>query len=80
MRLYPPAATITERVEFPKIEKVEDTRAARIADAIYGHVRAVRALGRNEISVAEVARALGLAEAEVLRALPFLRTKGVKAP
>ena len=77
---YPPAATNTQRVEVPQIETDDNTSAAKIADAIYGHVQAVRALGRKEISVAEVARALGLTDADVVRALPLLRTKGVKAP
>jgi hypothetical protein len=70
----------TQLVEVPKIEIAPDIRSAKIADAIYGHIQAVRALGRNEISVAEVARALGLSDAEVMQALPLLRTKGVKAP
>jgi hypothetical protein len=78
VQVYPPAGT--QLVEVPKIESAPDTRAAKIADAIYGHVQAVRALGRNEISVSEVARALGLSDADVMQALPLLRTKGVKAP
>jgi hypothetical protein len=78
VQVYPPAGT--QRVEISKTESADDSRAAKIADAIYGHFQAVRALGRNEISVAEVARALGLSEAEVMQALPLLRTKGVKAP
>lgn len=78
--MFPPATTGKEQLQFSMKLSGEDIHAAKIADAIYGHVQAVRALGRNEISVAEVARALGLTEMDVMRALPFLRTKGVKTP
>jgi hypothetical protein len=78
-RVYPPADT-RENVDFPVRDRNAKLGATRIANAIYGHIRAVRALGRTEISVAEIARALSLSEADIARALPLLRSKGIKAP
>jgi hypothetical protein len=53
-------------------------RAKAIEAAVYGHIRAVRALGRNEITTVEIANALNLSESAVLDALAALESKGVK--
>ena len=44
-----------------------------IERAVYGHIRALRALGRTHASAFEIARALGLRRSEVARALKALR-------
>jgi len=47
-------------------------------NAIYGYIRAVRALGRTEVNTIEIADALSLSIAAVDQALVSLRKKGVK--
>jgi len=49
-----------------------------IENAIYAHIRALRALGRKTIYPAEIAEALTLSLEEVRNALNSLRKKGVK--
>ena len=44
----------------------------------YGYIRAVRALDRTEIFPSEIASALGLSTAVVLKALEVLQSKGIK--
>jgi DNA-binding MarR family transcriptional regulator len=56
------------------------TRASKsIQNAVYAHIRAIRALGRTEINTSEIADALSLPVAEVNRAISSLKKKGVKA-
>jgi len=50
----------------------------RIENAVYGHIRAVRTLGRTEMLPSEIAVALGIPTADVLKALTSLQSKGVK--
>jgi hypothetical protein len=52
------------------------TRA--LENAVYGHIRAIRALGRTKISASEIATALSLPIRDVIKALNALRSKGVK--
>ena len=49
-----------------------------IQNAIYGHIRALRALGRTSISTVEIAEALSLPLSEVHNALSALKKKGIK--
>ncbi len=57
-------------------------RSARFSEsvqnAVYAHIRAIRALGRTQINTAEVADALLLSVAEVNRAISSLEKKGVR--
>jgi len=52
--------------------------SARVQNAVYAHIRAIRALGRTKINTAEVADALLLSVGEVNRAISSLKGKGVK--
>ena len=47
-------------------------------NAIYSHIRAIRALGRTEINTNEIASSLSLPVSKVNRAVSSLRKKGVK--
>jgi DNA-binding MarR family transcriptional regulator len=49
-----------------------------VQNAVYAHIRAIRALGRTKINTAEVADALLLSVGEVNRAISSLKGKGVK--
>jgi hypothetical protein len=49
-----------------------------IENAIYSHVRAIRALGRKKINTAEIAEALSLPVLVVNQAITSLLKKGVK--
>jgi hypothetical protein len=60
-----------QRKREPRIEK-------KLVNAIYSHIRAVRALGRKTISAQEIADALDLTRLEVERSLRLLKKKGVK--
>jgi len=51
-----------------------------IENAVYGHIRAIRALGRMQVTVSEIAAALSIPQAAVIQALGALRDKGVKLP
>lgn len=55
-----------------------DKNAENVQNAVYGHIRAVRALGRTEILPSEIATALGLTTVQVMEALTALQGKGVK--
>jgi hypothetical protein len=50
-----------------------------VQNAVYAHIRAIRALGRTEINTGEIADALSLPVAEVNRAISSLKKKGVNA-
>jgi hypothetical protein len=50
----------------------------RVEDAVYAHLRALRALGKKDVSVHAVSEALGLRDADVLAAFDGLRKRGVK--
>jgi hypothetical protein len=49
-----------------------------LENAVYGHISAVRALGRTQILASEIATSLSLPLADVVKALANLRSKGVK--
>jgi hypothetical protein len=50
----------------------------QMADAVYAHIQALRALGRTGVDTSEVASALGLSTTEVNSIVADLGTKGVK--
>ncbi len=50
----------------------------RVQNAVYAHIRAIRALGRVQINTSEIADSLSLSVAEVNSALSFLKKKGVR--
>jgi hypothetical protein len=49
-----------------------------VINAVYSHIRAVRALGRGSINTNEIAKALSLPSKDVERAVSTLGRKGVK--
>ena len=49
-----------------------------LENAVYGHIQAVRALGRTEITASEIAAALSVPVLDVINALAALTSKGVK--
>jgi hypothetical protein len=51
----------------------------KVVNAVYGHIRALRTLGRVRVSSREIANALSLPVNEVSMALKILRNKGVRA-
>jgi hypothetical protein len=73
----------TTRGHFEVSESPDAHRTVRsqrnVENAVYGYIRAVRALGRTKISTAEVARALALSVSEVNSVLASLKGKGVRA-
>lgn len=53
-------------------------RKEELANAIYWHIQAIRAVGRERVNTAEIARALGVSLADVEKAIAGLKKKGVK--
>jgi hypothetical protein len=53
--------------------------ARAIENAVYGHIRAIRALGRTQVSASEIAAALSIPVGDVITALNALRSKGSAA-
>jgi hypothetical protein len=49
-----------------------------LENAVYSYIRAVRALGREQVTASEIASALSLSVSDVVKALVALRNKGVK--
>jgi len=49
-----------------------------VVNAVYGYIRAIRALGRTEINTSEIAEALSLSVSDVNRAISSLKRRGVK--
>jgi hypothetical protein len=49
-----------------------------VENAIYAHIRAIRALGRETINTIDIAEALSLPVSAVNRAISALEKKGVK--
>jgi len=60
----------------PKVDR--NSVSDPITDAVYSHVRAMRTLGHMTASSVQIARALGLSESDVQRALVRLQDRGVK--
>jgi len=52
-------------------------RIQEVEDAVYGHIQAIRALGRDRITTTEIADALGLPHHIILEAVQHLRDKGI---
>jgi hypothetical protein len=50
----------------------------RVEGAVYAHIQALRALGREEVNVSAISEALGINESAILAALDGLSKKGVK--
>lgn len=76
------ASTAAETQRLP-VGQLLVTRRPRLSDrimseAIYNHVRYLRASGMTRVDLEEVARALNLPILEVRRILPKLEKRGVK--
>ena len=50
----------------------------KVADAVYGYIQALRALGHDRVSSTDIANALSLPLSDVNRAVMILRDKGVR--
>ena len=50
----------------------------KVQNAVYGYIRAVRALGKTEINTVQIAKALSLSPEDVKRAVTTLKKKGVR--
>ena len=50
----------------------------RVENAVYAHIQALRALGREEVNVSAISQALNIADSAILDALHGLAKKGVK--
>jgi hypothetical protein len=74
----PAAGPSTFRVTIGSTPASAPKPSKEIERAVYGYVRAVRALGRTELVVSDISRALNIAEPAVVQALTALRSKGVK--
>jgi DNA-binding MarR family transcriptional regulator len=48
----------------------------QISNAVLSHIKALRALGKNEVNVAQISEALGIRESAVLAVVPTLVSKG----
>ena len=57
------------------VPKINNTQ---IVDAVYGHLRAIRALGRTKASISEIAKSLNLPYNQVESALADLHQRGVR--
>lgn len=69
--------TISNRQHYRRSSK--EVNLGKIENAVYSHIRAVRALGRTNISTSDIAESLSLAVNEVNRAVMNLRKKGIRA-
>jgi Mn-dependent DtxR family transcriptional regulator len=49
-----------------------------VAEAVYAHIQAIRALGKKTVNTGEIARALKLKPSQVAAAVGKLKIKGVK--
>jgi hypothetical protein len=72
-----PVQTI-EGAKPTKGQKALEAHKQEIANAIYWHIRAIRAMGRETVNTIEIAKALGLSHADVEFAISALEEKGVK--
>jgi len=69
--VFPVVGNVPVRVKAAPVSK-------SVVSAVYSHIRAVRALGRESINTADIARALSLRVSDVDRAVKMLDAKGVK--
>lgn len=73
------SATLTTPTAAPqKVKKRAASPDKSVENAVYNHIRAIRALGRTDIFPSEIASALGLSAPAVMSALTSLQSKGVK--
>ena len=66
------------RIAAPMSSKTDQRIHANLEKAVYGHIRAVRALGRQTINTADIARALSVPVSAVDQVIVRLQSKGVK--
>lgn len=59
-------------------KSVQRVNNKNIIDAVYGHLQAIRALGRTKASISEIAKSLNLPYNQVESALADLYQRGVK--
>lgn len=52
--------------------------ARTVENAVYAHIRALRALGRSTVNTHEIAQALNINPGRVMDAIHALKTRGVK--
>lgn len=74
-----PVVTIVTTIPSASEDEARKRRKA-IKNAVYAHVRAMRALGHKTVNTTAIARSLLLNEREVRDALESLESKGVKTP
>jgi hypothetical protein len=72
------ASTADEGVTVFEKGKPRNAPPKAVVNAVYGHIQAVRALGRETITTVEIARALLIPLSDVTAALERLKKKGVK--
>lgn len=72
------AKTITLKQKSLKSGTTATITSATLVKAVYGHIQAVRTLGRTTINTVDIARALGVSPAMVKGTLSQLKNKGVK--
>jgi len=51
-----------------------------IQEAVLGYVRAVRAAGRENVSIPEIATALAITQSAIVTALAALHARGIRVP
>ena len=74
------SSEINEKIQVPIVshKRRPSREDKRVANAVYAHIQAIRALGRNTINTADIAEALSISVYEVNRAITALAKKGVK--
>lgn len=65
------------RIAFPSNFRPEKS-LTDIENAVFAHIQAVRALGRNQINSEEIAQALSIPQSSVIAAIARLQGKGVR--
>jgi len=55
-----------------------DTSKKKLEHAVYGYIRAIRALDIKTVGVSQIAKALNLTTEQVLGTLEALKAKGVR--
>lgn len=61
-----------------KVSAAKGRHDKSVENAVYGHIRAVRALGRTTVDTGQIARALGIPIHEVDRVIVKLNSRGVR--
>ena len=60
------------------VARVRPTIDKNIINAVYSHIRAIRALGHTRVNSADISDALGILQKDVDKAIRELTDKGVK--